>query len=92
MEDFKYLNQLMEMNEKHMHMGAFCGSVPSLEGMHKYLSEEVLNSGGWQSDYIAAVTSCLGRFYNTLRGSDCVRAHATPKQRWLYRAMNNVVL
>jgi hypothetical protein len=45
MEEFKQLNQLIEMDEKHMLMGAVCGSIPSLEGMHKYLSDEVLNDG-----------------------------------------------
>jgi hypothetical protein len=43
MEEFKSLKELTEMDEKHRLIGAVCGSVPSLKGMHKYLSEEVLN-------------------------------------------------
>lgn len=43
MEEFKSLEELTEMDEKHRLMGAVCGSVPSLEGMHKYLAQEVLN-------------------------------------------------
>jgi len=43
MEEFKSLSELTVMDEKHRLMGAVCGSVPSLEGMHKYLSKETLN-------------------------------------------------
>ncbi|MGH1371462.1 MAG: hypothetical protein ACRBBW_05455 [Cellvibrionaceae bacterium] len=43
MEEFKSLEELTEMDEKHRLMAVICGSVPSLERMHKYLSEEVLN-------------------------------------------------
>lgn len=43
MEEFKSLEELTEMDGKHRLMGAICGSVPSLEKMHKYLSQEVLN-------------------------------------------------
>lgn len=43
MEEFKSLEALTEMDEKHRLMGAICGSVPSLKEMHKYLSREVLN-------------------------------------------------
>lgn len=43
MEEFKSLEELTEMDEKHRLMGAICGSVPSLEKMHTYLSQEVLN-------------------------------------------------
>lgn len=31
------------MDEKHRLIGALCGSVPSLEGKHKYLFDELLN-------------------------------------------------
>ncbi len=44
MEEFKSLEELTEMDEKHRLIWAACGSVPSLKGMHKYLSEEVLNN------------------------------------------------
>jgi len=43
MEEFKSLEELTVMDEKHRLMGAICGSVPSLEVMHEYLSKEVLN-------------------------------------------------
>jgi hypothetical protein len=43
MEEFKSLEELTEMDEKHRLMGAICGSVPSLKGIHKYLSKETLN-------------------------------------------------
>jgi hypothetical protein len=43
MEKFKSLEELTEMDEKHRLMGLVCGSIPSLEGMHKFLSKEVLN-------------------------------------------------
>jgi hypothetical protein len=43
MEEFKRLDQLMDMDEKHKLMGDICGSVPSLEVMHKYLLDETLN-------------------------------------------------
>ena len=44
MEKFKSLEKLTEMDEKHKLMGAICGSVPSLEKMHKCLSQELLNN------------------------------------------------
>lgn len=43
MEEFKTLEELTEMDEKHRLLGAISGSVPSLEGMHKYLAKELLN-------------------------------------------------
>ncbi|HFD88063.1 MAG TPA: hypothetical protein ENJ35_10360 [Gammaproteobacteria bacterium] len=43
MEEFKSLDKITEMDEKHRLMGAVCGSIPSLERMHKCLSREVLN-------------------------------------------------
>lgn len=43
MEEFKSLEMLSVMDEKHRLMGAVCGSIPSLKGMHDYLSKEVLN-------------------------------------------------
>ena len=43
MEEFKSLDELTEMDEKHRLMGAVCGSVPSLKGMHQYLADETLN-------------------------------------------------
>ena len=43
MEKFKNLEELTEMDKKHRLMGAICGTIPSLEKMHKYLSDEVLN-------------------------------------------------
>lgn len=43
MEDFKTLDELTKMDEKHALMGVVCGSVPSLEGMHEYLANEILN-------------------------------------------------
>lgn len=43
MEEFKSLEELTVMDEKHRLMGAICGTVPSLEGMHKFLLEEILN-------------------------------------------------
>jgi len=43
MEEFKSLEELTKMDEKHRLMGVICGSVPSLDGMHKYLSDETLN-------------------------------------------------
>lgn len=45
MEEFKSLEELTEIDEKHHLMGGVSGSVPSLEGMHRYLSNEVLNDG-----------------------------------------------
>ena len=44
MEELKSLEELTKMDEKHRLMGGICGSVPDLEGMHKYLSNEILNS------------------------------------------------
>lgn len=44
MEEFKSLEELTEMDEKHRLLGTVCGSIPSLEGMHKHLSQEVLNN------------------------------------------------
>lgn len=43
MEEFKSLEELTRMDKKHQLMGSVCGSVPSLKGMHKYLSNEILN-------------------------------------------------
>jgi len=43
LEKFKSLEELTNMDEKHRIMGSVCGSVPNLDGMHKYLSGEVLN-------------------------------------------------
>lgn len=43
MEKFKSLEELTEMDEKHRLMGLVCGSIPNLEGMHIFLSKEVLN-------------------------------------------------
>lgn len=43
MENLKKLNDLTKMDEKHRLMGALCGSVPSLKGMHQYLFDERLN-------------------------------------------------
>ncbi|MGA4604230.1 hypothetical protein [Pseudoalteromonas maricaloris] len=43
MEELKKLGELTKMDEKHELMGMVCGSVPSLEKMHSYLSKEVLN-------------------------------------------------
>lgn len=43
MEEFKSLNELMEMDRKHKLMGGVTGSLPSLERMHKCLASEVLN-------------------------------------------------
>lgn len=43
MEEFKNLDELILMDEKHSLMGAVCGSIPCLKGMHEYLSDEVLN-------------------------------------------------
>lgn len=43
MEEFKRLNELIEMDEKHRLKGMICGTIPSLEGMHQYLSEVTLN-------------------------------------------------
>lgn len=44
MEEFKRLEELTQMDEKHRLMGAVCGSVPNLEGMHRYLDQETLNN------------------------------------------------
>lgn len=44
MEEFKSLEELTKMDKKHGLMGAICGSVLSLKGMHKHLIYEVLNS------------------------------------------------
>lgn len=43
MEGFKSLEELTEMDDKHRLLGAVCGFIPSLKGMHSYLSKEVLN-------------------------------------------------
>lgn len=43
MEEFKSLEELTVMDEKHRLMGVISGSIPDLFGMHKYLSAEVLN-------------------------------------------------
>lgn len=43
MEELKSLEELNKMDEKHRLMGAICGSVPSLEEMHDFLSKEILN-------------------------------------------------
>ncbi|MEH6578601.1 MAG: hypothetical protein V7731_16185 [Amphritea sp.] len=43
MEEFKSLEEVTSMDEKHAMMGAICGAVPSLESMHKYLSNRTLN-------------------------------------------------
>ena len=43
MEQFKSLDELTEMDDKHRLMGAVCGGVPSLEKMHYLLSQEYLN-------------------------------------------------
>ena len=43
MEEFKSLDELTQMDEKHQLMGAVCGSVPNINGMHEYLANEVLN-------------------------------------------------
>jgi hypothetical protein len=43
MEEFKNLEEVTEMDEKHRLMGAISGSVPSLEGIHKYLAKELIN-------------------------------------------------
>jgi hypothetical protein len=43
MEEFKKLNDLMEMDEKHKLMGSISGSVPNLKSMHNYLSQETIN-------------------------------------------------
>jgi len=44
MEEFKSLEELTRMDEKHRLMGAVCGTAPSLEKMHCLLSQEHLNS------------------------------------------------
>ncbi|WP_227664188.1 hypothetical protein [Marinobacter salarius] len=43
MEQFKSLEELDKMDEKHRLMGAVCGAVPDLEKMHDALSAEYLN-------------------------------------------------
>lgn len=43
MEELKSLEELIQMDEKHRLIGAVCGSVPNLEGMHRYLAQETLN-------------------------------------------------
>lgn len=43
MENFKTLEELTEMDEKHRLMGGICGSTPDLKSMHNYLSKEELN-------------------------------------------------
>jgi len=43
MGKFKSLEDLTKLDEKHRLMGLVCGSIPSLEGMHKFLSKEVLD-------------------------------------------------
>ena len=43
MEEFKSLNELRVLDHKHKLMGGVCGFIPSLEGMHEYLSREILN-------------------------------------------------
>jgi hypothetical protein len=42
MEEFKSLEELTKMDEKHWRMGAVCAAVPDLEKMHEALSEERL--------------------------------------------------
>ncbi|MET0109122.1 MAG: hypothetical protein ABW084_09525 [Candidatus Thiodiazotropha sp.] len=43
MEEFKSLETLTIMDEKHKLMSVVCGYVPSLVGMHKYLADEELS-------------------------------------------------
>ena len=43
MENFKSLDELTKMDEKHQLMGAVIGGVPDLESMHELLSAEKLN-------------------------------------------------
>ena len=43
MEEFKTLEEITNIDEKHALMGAVCGFTPSLEGMHRHLSDERLN-------------------------------------------------
>ncbi len=43
MEEFKNFNEITELDEKHRLLGSVTGLVPSLEGYHKLLREEVLN-------------------------------------------------
>ena len=45
MEEFKSLDDLTKMDEKHRLMGAVCGAVPDLRKMHQLLSEECLSEG-----------------------------------------------
>lgn len=43
MEEFKSINELTQIDEKHELMVDICGYLPSLKRMHEYLSKEVLN-------------------------------------------------
>jgi hypothetical protein len=43
MENFKSIDDLLLMDEKHRFMGLLCGSIPSLEKMHAVLKNENLN-------------------------------------------------
>lgn len=43
MEEFKSLEELTQLDEKHRLVGAITGAVPDLEKMHQLLSEEELN-------------------------------------------------
>lgn len=44
MEEFKSIEELTKMDEKHRLMGAVCCAVPNLERMHKLLSQERLSN------------------------------------------------
>ncbi len=43
MENFKTLHELLKIDNKHLLMGKVCGSIPTIEGLHEHLSNEILN-------------------------------------------------
>ncbi len=103
MEEFKSLEELTEMDEKHRLMGAICGSVPSLERMHKYLSEEVLNEEvpeEIQGQFNVAKNMALYSYYFYALDPEvhlktytiiehALRIKTNPKKKMMFRALMN---
>jgi len=103
MEEFKSLEELTEMDEKHKLMGAICGSVPSLEKMHKYLSQELLNDevpDEIKGQFNVAKNMALYSYYFYALSPEvhlktytiiehALRLKVNPKKRMMFKALIN---
>lgn len=103
MEEFKSIEELTEMDEKHNLMGAICGSVPSLEKMHKYLSQELLNDEApdeIKGQFNVAKNMALYSYYFYALAPEvhlkiytviehALRLRVNPKKRMMFKALIN---